>query len=379
MDRQLPPLTALTGARFLAALAVLLAHYQYAGAASLPDWTARLGLGGAGVQFFFVLSGFVLTYNYANTFRNRLRARDLHAFAIARLARLYPIYLLTLLISLLTAAAIGRTVPVSTILINVLALQPFVIDASVQNAINAPSWSIGAEMFFYALFPFVIWVAGSWALSPRKLLVIAAVLIALRLVIDEVFSNTVLPGLQGDSLYHARLWIDRFPPFRLFDFLVGCCVAQYFSHHRSHNSNLLLLLAILGYIAVEWVRFAFGSATFPRASLMLPLFCFGIYALACGGTFLARALSTSSMRLLGEASYSLYLIHWSPLLLLHAFHGRGGSPLWAVVLTMLLCIAVSIALYRYVERPARDLLRSRLLTPAVEPPPYTDGRSAKVP
>src|SRR4051794_18365339 len=90
-----PPLRALTGLRFVAALQVLLYHVYAPGSASAPGWVRALaGSGYVGVGLFFVLSGFVLAYNYLEPMEaGEVSPRE---FWAARLARIYPVYLLGL-------------------------------------------------------------------------------------------------------------------------------------------------------------------------------------------------------------------------------------------------------------------------------------------
>src|SRR4051794_29809514 len=90
-----PPLRALTGLRFVAAMQVLLYHVYAPGSRGAPGWVrALVGSGYVGVGLFFVLSGFVLAYNYLEPMEaGRVSRRE---FWLARLARVYPVYLLGL-------------------------------------------------------------------------------------------------------------------------------------------------------------------------------------------------------------------------------------------------------------------------------------------
>jgi len=82
----------LTGLRFVAAMMVLVSHYPVPGT---PGPLLRLMQSGyAGVTFFFVLSGFILTYNYADRFCSDARD-NLVPYFVSRFARIYPVYLLT--------------------------------------------------------------------------------------------------------------------------------------------------------------------------------------------------------------------------------------------------------------------------------------------
>src|SRR5215470_16314732 len=89
-----PELPALTGIRFYAALIVFLSHLPLVpGADSLAGRRLLFNAGVVGVSFFFVLSGFILTYNYVDIFRHRLPARDYKKFVWDRLTKIYPVHL----------------------------------------------------------------------------------------------------------------------------------------------------------------------------------------------------------------------------------------------------------------------------------------------
>src|SRR5580698_8802877 len=91
---RMPAIRSLTGARFVAALLVVCFHFV----PLAPGWVnSILRNGYLGVPFFFVLSGFILTYNYASDPQQRIVARS---FWMARFARIYPIYLVALVLSL---------------------------------------------------------------------------------------------------------------------------------------------------------------------------------------------------------------------------------------------------------------------------------------
>src|ERR1700722_13625137 len=91
---RMPPIRSLTGARFIAALLVVCFHFV----PHAPTWMNSIIRNGyLGVPFFFVLSGFILTYNYASDSQRQIGARS---FWVARFARIYPIYLVSLVLSL---------------------------------------------------------------------------------------------------------------------------------------------------------------------------------------------------------------------------------------------------------------------------------------
>src|SRR5437899_9996368 len=95
-------LSSLTGIRFYAALLVYLYHVVL----TIPGMTALSGssllfnAADVGVSFFFVLSGFILTYNYADVFRDGVSGANYQRFVWDRLTKIYPVHFLTFVLVL---------------------------------------------------------------------------------------------------------------------------------------------------------------------------------------------------------------------------------------------------------------------------------------
>ena len=150
----LPSLTAL---RFFAAALVALFHGSMSVTGSGADGIVRFGY--VGVTFFFVLSGFVLTWTWKPDASPR-------QFYLRRFARVYPAHLLTALIALslgLLGVISVDASPVSVPL-NLSLLQSWVPDYAVTYSLNGPSWSLSDEIFFYAVFPLLV----GWVGRPRR-------------------------------------------------------------------------------------------------------------------------------------------------------------------------------------------------------------------
>src|ERR1700738_3359293 len=187
-------LPALTGARFVAAASVVGYHYQ--SVMHCPAWLdPLLGSGRSGVCFFYILSGFILTYNYKSWFTND--AKRWKGFAEARLARVYPMYFVSMLLAL--AIVVGWNLSryrvlleassythlttgnmAGSFLVDTLCLQPLLPSPEVELLWNTANWSIPCELFFYLCFPmFLIWL-NKRALSRRGLIAMAAGIYALQ-------------------------------------------------------------------------------------------------------------------------------------------------------------------------------------------------------
>src|SRR2546427_5665250 len=150
-------LSGLTGIRFYAALPVYLAHVTVIpGMEALSGGSVFFNLGVGSVSLFFVLSGFILTYNYADVFRDGVSAAGYKRFVWDRLTKIYPVHFLTLLVVLPIAAFSPhlpldwRAVPVHLLLQQCFWPSP---TPAFSKYLNVPSWSISCELFFYFLAP----------------------------------------------------------------------------------------------------------------------------------------------------------------------------------------------------------------------------------
>ena len=171
----------LTGLRFVAAFAVLISHFHQRGVITLPPQIYNsLDGGRTAVTFFFVLSGFILAYNYSDLATRQKR----RTFFVNRFARIYPVVLFALTIASLATMAAGSdpdflkdrysitSDPATWLSLSfvsqVLALTAWLPSARLNQPFNSPAWSISVEFFFYAMFPIIL-VLISKAKTPMKM------------------------------------------------------------------------------------------------------------------------------------------------------------------------------------------------------------------
>lgn len=347
-------LPALTSVRFFLALGVVLFHYQLQWPWDALPTTGVLDRARLGVDVFFILSGFVLTHAY----REALDAGRLNygRFLVARFARVYPAHLavLAFVLVMVTAARIlGATfdqtlynpLGLLTTLLLVHAWLPEVVKAEW----NGPSWSLSAEWFAYLAFPAYAWIGLKLRDRPGVLLVLAG---ALFLGLDQLYQ-----AVFGDVVVHAELnmGVLRIIP----EFLYG--VALYRLGERLSLSRAaaigaawtttLLLLALMHLKADDRVVVAMAG----------PM----ILALGLLSKFSAEGpLAGSVLRLGGEASYALYLVHM-PILIAwkgvrSALDGRDSHYVlawWEVGSLLAISLAAATALHLCLEGPARGWIR----------------------
>ena len=229
----------LTGLRGIAALLVVFSHYAYFCAPFPRAEVSRLyddatNLSGFGMSLFFVLSGFVITYNYAAYPWGALPARSFSRFLYFRLSRLYPALLLFILYIAYKTDPAARDLRVWVLtLLHIFSAQswlPIVDHGSVvSNGTYHLSWSISTEIMMYMIFAgAIITVARRGALARGTaiavIILVVAAIASLGCWVEPISQLIVsLPQvLEPISLEQAKLWFFYLSPwFRVVDFAAG--------------------------------------------------------------------------------------------------------------------------------------------------------------
>jgi len=347
-------LNTLTGLRFFAALAVVLIHVgpRFARA----NWLLTAdNLGYVGVSFFFLLSGFVLTWSYSGASARR--------FWWLRFARVWPAQFVLALFALTVLAARehipGRWGRGAELLL----LQAWSPDVRVYYGGNGVAWSLSAEMFFYLLFPLVI--VGLLRLRGRGLLITAAATLIV-MAAAPLIARAV--GIS-DATYAWLFFV--FPPYRFAEFLLGMVLARAMQLGlRLPAPGWTALGATAGLVVAMWwlTDLALHTGTVAQrpfvALLMLPFFAALLLAGATrdlDGSHRRWWLGSRPLVLLGEWSFALYLVH-KPLFLLtdhwNWWHNTGGLSALAAFFAYLACALAAAALvHHFVEKPIERALR----------------------
>jgi peptidoglycan/LPS O-acetylase OafA/YrhL len=367
-----PRLDALTSLRFFAALMIVAFHARgLFGFEQAPVYLAQ------GVTFFFVLSGFILAYVYP-----RLdTARELRGFWRARVARIWPAHLATLALG---AVLVGYPWTWATGAANVLLLHAWIPLSAFYFGYNAVSWSISTELFFYLAFPWLArrWDAtGRWKLLGAALLVVALGVACAAWGLAEQFPPNDPVG--GYAVTRDGLMFMH-PLGRLLEFTLGIAIAKAWEQRGARplpgNATAWELGAVA--VCVGWMfalpRIAEASQAWLHPivddwlehSGALPAFVALIFVVAPGRGALSRALSAPWLVLLGETSYSLYLVH-QILLGTYRLHQASFPPMpdaMAAALMLAVLLLASYLLWRVVELPARRWLLGRREPHAATPP-----------
>ena len=348
-----PALPALTSLRFFAAAQVVVFHY----APPVETDFAR-GLTQAGyyaVMFFFLLSGFILTYVYAEPGARSAINVTKREFWKARFARIAPAYFLGLLLLLprfLYTGLVSKVLPLD-LFFAALVLVPLLQQAwwpPVAGGWNTPAWSLSVEFFFYAVFPFFALATRRW--SPRGCLVGSYALIAIVALLQAYF----LPLAPAESAWHNFKWF--FPLWHLPLFLFGMALGRLYLAAPAISTKrydvlfwsgalfLVLLFGLRGELPL-WTQ------TGPVLAMPFALVIFG----AARAPSTARLLTLPALLLLGEASYSMYILHIPLAFWWHVLTQKVLSMnlpgMIDFALYFLLVVGGSVVSFLYVEKPLR--------------------------
>ena len=346
-------LRALTGVRFFAAFLVVLDHFSGTLEKIVPDtghWPNFLlfrifGGGAEAVSFFFVLSGFILTFNYQTREGAMIGSR--RNFYVARLARIYPAYIFGFLLGAVPYFWSGPD-PLRSAWVTA-ALTLLLLQGWDRNALpwNGPAWSLSVEAFFYLLFPFL--------LRPLARLKTRGLLIVVGLCYIVSFSGYYLNSRNIVGYGFAL----QGPIFRVPEFLIGMLAGRMFIEGAGRNLvSRIPSVAIFALTALAFIGVGVFSYPLRHGALLSPLFALLIYRLAIGSGKMAALLSAAPLLLLGEASYALYITH-SPILtfLEHYLPSLPVAALFALYAAG--TVSLSVFVFLVIETPARRAIRRR--------------------
>lgn len=357
-------LESLTFLRFIAASVVILFHFGQKTTIYplLPD---ILKLGPVMVTFFFALSGFVLSVSHVG------RKISAAIFYKNRLARIAPIYFIALAITcVLTEVKLNSAEFYFTASLLQSWIPPYPL------AINAPGWSISVEAFFYAICPALIIVAGSNESVNLKGWIIAS--IATWLLTQTVLSSLLDPSFHKGFPSYAHDLINYFPISHLCSFMLGFTAGIAYKNGflrttlPSHISTTLFLATLLlTTLAIQYrstIGEVLGVPLAYSASFFSIFFVPCIYFCALSEKTIGKILAAPLLVLLGEASYSMYILQkplyvaYSEIFLKIGIFGHDRKFIaFFIALTI-----ISIICYLLIEKPATKFIKNLSLRSKVQ-------------
>jgi peptidoglycan/LPS O-acetylase OafA/YrhL len=352
-------LPSLTGLRFVAALLVFAFHTLFAlgfvtGPAAGPLGHLLFRGGGYGVGFFFVLSGFVLTWTHRPD-------RPATVFIRERLAKIVPNHLVTFVIAVVLAATAGTALGVSGWLPSMLLVQAWWPSFGVVTSANSVSWSLSCELLFYLCFPVIIRLVRK--VRPERLWAAVGVVVALTVLVAVVAQWVIpdqprLPYSGFTSISFAQMWfVYYFPPTRMLDFLLGIFVARLVLSGRWPRLGFLpaIAVAVAGYAIVSVSPYLFGAGGL-GSIWVAPLIAAGARA-DLRVTF--SPVRSAVWVWLGDISFAFYMVHAILLTEVRTALGAAwNAPLVAELMVVVGCLLVSVGLawtlHVLVERPVMN-------------------------
>ena len=390
----------LTGIRLVAAVWVLLYHSQgpldAIGLLSMPVLPDFIRVGRLGVDLFFALSGFILAHTYLSSLGERLKVDKSAKFLWLRLARIYPVHLVMLLVagfaviaqSIVTGEELDRSwLNPWDFIKNLLLIQEWGSDP--QRGWNFVAWSLSMEWLAYLIFPFMALVL--WRMHKH--------LPTWALCLFWIMSLTplVIYGLGSSDPYYTENWGSTYRV--LTAFTAGAI--SYLIVDRLRDSDraaavcdvlafVLPAIVVAASVFLAWLPAAVSpiTSTDPDAEPLPPLFhltlvpvliaWIGVLALSRRG--MANLLATKIMVFGGFISYSLYMTHLVWFGLWRAGMkalGIESGPLYALSVVFLLGMSFVIAyvMWRLVEEPARIRMRTWI---GIRPTPTEEAGEAIV-
>lgn len=349
----------LTGLRFVFVVLLFLHHLDMFADLSIPGYNEVMRYffeGAVSVDFFFILSGFVITYSYLSKVQNREISSG--TFLFNRAAKLYPTHIVMWIICIIVYG--GTTYFISNMStkqfwVGAALLQSFIPGDPAEWAFwgNGPSWSVSTELFFYVSFVFLV------RLSNKERKAIWGGLVGIVLLNSILLGNaTPIAGW----LYYIN------PLFRLLDFLSGMLLCEWMESlsWRPETSasatrlEIVSLLVLSVFVVVSVTSGCFSNPRFISYYYLFPC-VFIIFAFSFNQGMISRFLGTKLFQVLGNCSFTFYLVHQFALYIVKRMFGIQIVDLS----TMFLCAAggfiialiASVLLHYCFEKPVDQFAR----------------------
>lgn len=308
-----------------------------------------------GVSFFFILSGFVLAYNY----HDKMLSGQIKfsQFWLARFARIYPLHLLTLLIAIPLSFTGNATEWVNRFVLNIFLIQSFVPSDDIYFYFNSVSWSISDEWFFYLMFPFLVF----FMLKRRYLKFLAFLLLLIPIGLFLVKES-----------YHEKYFYIN-PLLRLGDFLIGKMLFRVYRKRKDNeilnNTNTATFAEIGSIILLSIFLYFHGDVSQGfrySCYYWLPMIVL-IYTFAYSKGLISKLLSHKTLVYLGEISFGLYMIHMLVFRYYQYISQKVPSIAWmfprnqtGAWIILAISLIASMLSYKYIEIPANKFIKKKL-------------------
>jgi peptidoglycan/LPS O-acetylase OafA/YrhL len=332
-------------------------------------WRGLMGTP-ASVSYFFVSSGFLLTYTYCARFdRDEM---NYGKFWLGRCVRLLPVYFLGLLVAF-PVLLHTHNVAAGKMALTILLLQSWFPGSALYW--NTPAWALSNLAFCYVSLPFLLRATRYFSQIACLMSAAAAWAVSLTLSLTYLHLNPDALGHIDSNTVAFWLYVLKYNPLvHLPEFYIGVLAARLFitagGFKRTQadfafvfSTVIILIILLLGY-----------SLPYPvtHTGLLAPLLAVLIASIA-SGAFIDRMLKPKWFVLMGQSSFALYMLH-APLLIYVAWYFAKRDELGHIghLVVVTVIVFLSLALYQWVEAPLTAKLRKSLLHSAVAPPKYSE-------
>ncbi|MES2575435.1 MAG: acyltransferase [Bacteroidota bacterium] len=340
----------LTFTRFVAAISIVVFHY---GTTIFPfnlDTTNFLfQQANIGVSYFFILSGFVMIIAYGD--KTRIISIE---YLIKRLARLYPVYLLGIIIYLTYIIIAQRPIDYTGLLFNLTMIQSWIHGYALS--FNGPGWSLSVELFFYISFPFLF--NHFYKKYSFKTLVIPIILI---FAVSQIIFHFLI-YLSFESEYKKiQDTILYFPLLHFNEFLIGNLAGLFFIKgikNRNYDWSIIILIVLLGILLKFDIGVNYHNGLL--AIIFVPL----ILLISSNNGILTKIYRHKYLIFLGEISYGIYILQnpihkWVHEIMKYLRIDNTTITFYTFLAVLILFSALS---YKYIESPSRVMINKMCKT-----------------
>ncbi|KAA1242377.1 acyltransferase [Aquimarina sp. RZ0] len=387
MKNNIMYLNSLTPLRGIAAVLVFFHHFNSFLGQLLPTGNYLVTKWYLMVDFFFLLSGFIMYHVYGNTFKNNIKKKDIIEFIKARFARLYPLHFFMLSFSIGIFALLKFKIAASDIppILNLL-FDPntiisnlFLVQAwgmHLEASYNVPSWSISAEWFLYLIFPFLLFFMNKYKKTAKWLIAVFAIAGLCSIMyhfqpMDWLLRNEYLNIPDTNVPKNSINVITGIALLRgLCSFSVGMVLYEIFRTKWmiKYLSKSYVSFAIWSFLLIVWI-----GDWLPDV-LAIPFFCILLLNAVYSQGVLKRLLNNRVFNYLGEISYSIYMIHVPLMFLLYmitlmlGIEGESAHEstnfldnFIASIIGLLVVIGLASLTYYFIEKPLRKYLNEKII------------------
>ena len=334
----------LTSLRIIFAIMVFFSHIQFgpqtpAFFASLYESVFMEGY--IGVSFFFILSGFVLSLSYKGKLHSQI---TLGKYMLARVARIYPLHVLTLIIAtplMMYDLAQSATVFFEKFATNLLLLHSWIPDKAFYFSFNAPSWSISDELFFYLMFPFLL------------------LLFRFKNVTYLFFLMLLIPiliYLAPEAIEHKVFYIN--PLLRIFDFILGMLLYQLYEKGvlkpRTAKTATLREFLAIGLFLLFFSLHAYIPQGYRYSCYYWIPMALAILMFSYSSGYISIILSKGWLVKAGEISFAFYMLHQLVIRYISIIEGKLhliNNYYLLILIMFIISIVASYLSYVFFEMP----------------------------